>query len=59
MSSTNNENRRSYFVTTAGRKLIIEKMHLCSWLFHDEKECLEVGLQIRPQYGPTPLMGKC
>ena len=43
----NNENRRSYFVTTKGRKLIIEKMHLCSWLFYDTKECLEVGLQIK------------
>jgi len=41
------ENRRSYFVTTSGKKVIVEKLHLCSWLFHDAKEFLEVGLQIK------------
>ena len=43
----NNENRRSYFVTTKGRKILVEKMHLCSWLFQDARECLEVGLQLK------------
>ena len=36
----------TYFVTSAQR-VLVEKLHFCSWLFWDSKEYLEVGLQIK------------
>lgn len=36
----------TYFLTSVQR-VLVEKLHLCSWLFWDSKEYLEVGLQIK------------
>ena len=41
--------RYSYFITSniSGRPHLIERLHLCSWLFPDGEEYLECGMQIR------------
>lgn len=36
----------TYFLTSTQR-ILVEKLHFCSWFFLDSKEYLEVGLQIR------------
>ena len=36
----------TYFVTSSQR-VLVEKLHFCSWLFLESREYLEVGLQIK------------
>jgi len=37
----------TYFLTSTIGNVTIDKLHLCTWMFHGEKEYLECGMQIQ------------
>lgn len=47
-SQTDNKDKYSYFLTSKDYKVFeVEKLHFCSWLYKNGRECVEIGLQIK------------
>jgi len=46
-NETKNNDNYTYFLTSSTENVTICKLHLCTWMFHGEKEYLECGLQIK------------
>ena len=43
-----NKDKYSYFLTSKEYKVFeVEKLHFCSWLYKNGRECVEIGVQIK------------
>ena len=47
-NQTENKDKYSYFLTSPKYEVFeVEKLHFCSWLYTNGRECVEIGLQIK------------